>query len=84
MLEAVDPRLLGFIVVHFLFRGMFLHRLGVLQYAATPAGRWHESGQAPADDAFAELAGNVRHARDRSAVLALGRVRGEGHYTATT
>ena len=56
----------------------------VLGYAASTVVGWHESVEAAADDAFAILTGDVGDARDRGAVLAPGRVRGEGHHATTT
>jgi hypothetical protein len=56
----------------------------VLRYAASTIVGWHESVEAAADDAFAILTGDVGDARDRGAVLAPERVRGEGHHATTT
>ena len=63
---------------------MILVMVSVRGYAATTVVGWHESVEAAADDAFAILAGDVGDARDGGAVLAPGRVRGEGHHATTT
>jgi hypothetical protein len=84
VLEAVDPRLLELRVVRLLVNIGALHRLGVLEQAAAAVGRRHEARETAADGAFATQAGDIGHARDRSAVLAFGRVGGERYRAATT
>jgi len=86
MLEAVRPswHRLG-ISLHLSFGGIVMVMMvNVRGYAATTVVGWHESVEAAADDAFAILAGDVGDAGDGGAVLAPGRVRGEGHHAATT
>jgi len=86
MLEAVRPswHRLG-ITIHLSFGGIVMVvMVSVRGYAATTVVGWHESVEAAADDAFAILARDVGDARDRGAVLAPGRVRGEGHHATTT
>jgi hypothetical protein len=53
-------------------------------HAAVAVARWHEAAEAVADDAFALLARDVGDVGNGGAVLALGRVSGEGNHAATT
>ena len=86
MLEAVRPSWHQLrALLHLSFWGIVMVMVvRVLRYTASTVVGWHESVEAAADDAFAILTGDVGDARDRGAVLALGRVRGEGHYATTT
>lgn len=86
MLEAVRPSWHQLrILLHLSFGGIVMVMVvRVLRHAASTVVGWHESVEAAADDAFAILTGDVGDARDRGAVLALGRVRGEGHHATTT
>ena len=82
MLEAVRPswHQLRFLL-HLSFGGIVMVMVvRVLRHAASTVVGWYESVEAAADDAFAILTGDVGDAMDRGAVLALGRVRGEGHH----
>ena len=86
MLEAVRPswRKLR-VLLHLSFVGIvMLVMVRVLEYAATTVVGWHKSVEAAVDGTFAMLTGDVGDAVDRGAVLALGRVRGEGHHATTT
>ena len=86
MLEAVRPSWHQLrILLHLSFWGIVMVMVvKVLRYAASTVVGWYESVEAAADDAFAILTGDVGDVRDRGAVLALGRVRGEGHHATTT
>jgi hypothetical protein len=53
-------------------------------HAAVAVGRWYETVETVADDAFAPLARDVGDVRDRAAVLAPGRVSGKGNHASTT
>ena len=86
MLEAVRPsgHQLG-VLLHLSFGGIVMVMVArVLRYAASTVVEWHESVEAAPDDAFAVLACDVGDVRDGSAILAPGRVRGEGHHATTT
>ena len=84
MLEAVCPSWHRLSVLHHGFGGIVMVVMRVLGYAATTAVGWHEPVEAAADDALAILTGDVGDAMNRGAVLAPGRVRGEGHHATTT
>ena len=81
VLEAIDLRrfVAGIVVVM-----VVVMRVLVFGYAAAAVGRWDETVEAVADDAFAPLARDVGDVGDGGAVPALGRVSGEGNHAATT
>ena len=86
MLEAIRPswRKLR-VLLHLSFVGIvMLVMVRVLGYATITVVGWHEAVEAAADDTFAMLTGDVGDAGNRAAVLALGRVRGEGDHATTT
>lgn len=86
MLEAVRPSWHKLrVLLHLSFGGIVMVvMVRVPGYAATTVVGWHESLEAAADDAFSMLTGDIGNARDRGAVFAPGRVRGEGHHATTT
>jgi hypothetical protein len=87
VLEAIGLRRVIFhlavimVVVMKMMMRVLIFRLG---HAAVAVSRWHETVETVADDAFAPLARDVGDARDRGAVLAPGRVSGEGNHASTT
>jgi hypothetical protein len=86
MLQAVRPSSRKLRVpLHLSFVGIvMLVMVRVLEHAATTVVGWHESVEAAADDTFAMLTADVGDAGDCGAVLALRRVRSEGHHATTT
>ena len=87
VLEAIDLRRVIFhltvmlVVVVVMMMRVLIFGFG---HAAVAVGRWHETVEAVADDALAPLARDVGDVRDSGAVLALGRVSGEGNHASTT
>jgi hypothetical protein len=84
MLEAVEPRWHKLIIILDLNFGGIIGSVRLLGYAVATVGRWYEPMQTTVNDAFTILTANVRNTEDRSAVLAHGRIRSEGHRAATT
>ena len=89
MLEAIGLRRVIFhlaVIMMVLVVVMMMMRVLIFGFghAAVAVGRWHETVEAVADDALAPLARDIGDVRDRGAVLALGRVSGEGNHASTT
>ena len=86
MLEAIGLRRVIFHLAVIMVVVMMMTRVLILGFghATVAVGRWHETVEAVTDDAFAPLARDVGDVRDRAAVLAPGRVSGEGNHASTT
>jgi hypothetical protein len=86
VLESIGLRRVVFHLAVIMVVVMMMTRVLIFGFghAAVAVGRWYETVETVADDAFAPLARDVGDVRDRAAVLAPGRVSGEGNHASTT